>query len=125
MNQFNPKIEPSTKSARIVGALAMLYHRHNDPARALALGVMALRYGCNAPRTVLLVASCFLKTGDAEQALAALSRLDGVSPQDTTQQAALAFLKAKALFRLGAYDEARVLMTRARDLSTSPEDAVP
>jgi tetratricopeptide (TPR) repeat protein len=122
MNQFNPVLTPSTKSARIVGALAMLYHRHNDPARALALGVMALRYGCEAPRTALLVASCFLKTGDAEQALAALSRLDGAKGLGAEEQSAIAFLRAKAQFRLGAYDDARALMAQANQLAPHEAD---
>jgi len=122
MNQFNPVLTPSTKSARIVGALAMLYHRHNDPARALALGVMALRYGCEAPRTAMLVASCFLKTGDAEQALAALSRLDGAKGLAVDQRSAIAFLRAKAQFRLGAYDEARALMAQAHQLAPHEAD---
>lgn len=117
MNQFTPIATPATRSARILGDLAMLYHRHNDPARALALGVMALRYGCTAPRTAMMVASCFLKTGDAEQALAALSRLDALradlAPQ---QQSAVAFLEAKAQYRLGQYDTARDLMEQARKL---------
>lgn len=125
MNQFNPILTPSTKSARIVGALAMLYHRHNDHARALALGVMALRYGCEAPRTAMLVASCFLKSGDAEQALAALSRLDGAKTLTDEEQAATAFLRAKAQFRLGAYDEARALMQRAHQLSPTLDEADP
>lgn len=112
MNLSPKELVPDAKSARIVAGLATLYHRHNDPARALALGVMAMKYGNDTPQTVLLVASCFLKTGDAEQADAALSRLDGrrLSKDEST---AARFLGAKVKFRLGDYETAHKLMTEA------------
>lgn len=112
MTQATPPV--SAKSAAIVAGLATLYHRHNDPARALALGVMAMRYGSDTAATVMLVASCFLKTGDAEQAAAALSRLEGgdLEPQE---RAASQFLWAKVHFRLGDYDKARAALAQANE----------
>lgn len=113
MNQMTMTEPPvSAKSAAIVAGLATLYHRHNDPARALALGVMAMRYGSDTPATTMLVASCFLKTGDAEQAAAALSRLDAAD-LEPTERAASQFLWAKVHFRLGDYDKARAALAEA------------
>lgn len=112
MNLPPQSLKPDARSARIVAGLATLYHRHNDPARALALGVMAMKYGADTPRTVLLVASCFLKTGDAEQADAALSRLEGKELSEDERGAAR-FLGAKVKYRLGDYDAAQSLMVEA------------
>ena len=107
--------QPSVRSARLVADLATLYHRHDDPARALALGLAALRFGDARPELCLLVASCFLRTGDAEQALAALGRLDrqAIAP---TIEAAACLLEAKARHRQGDADLARGLLARAADI---------
>ena len=116
MNQISPTLSAapmvSAKSARIVAGLATLYYRHNDPARALALGLMALRCGSDVPKTAMLVASCFLKTGDAEQAAAALSRLESLDLSPAERSAAR-FLAAKVAFRQGDDDAARRLMLEA------------
>lgn len=105
---------PSSKdsAASVIGNLALMYFRHNDPARALVLSISALQIGPAEPRLVLLVAACFLRTDDAEQALAALSRFDGDAsllsqPPSEAEQAAARLLHAKALFRSGAHDAAR------------------
>lgn len=108
---LTPKpLVPDTRSAQIVAGLATLYHRHNDPVRALALGIMALKYGADTPATALLVASCFLKTGDAEQADAALMRLEGRELSQDEQSAAR-FLSAKIQYRLGNYEAAQKLLS--------------
>ena len=117
MTHYAPTPAIPVKSARIVAGLATLYYRYNDPARALALGLMALRCGADAPSAVLLVASCFLNTGDAEQAEAALSRL---APGDLAPQEAAAykFLLAKVRFRTGDQDAAQQLLAEAHALAT-------
>ncbi|MEM6339844.1 MAG: tetratricopeptide repeat protein [Pseudomonadota bacterium] len=116
MNQFSAITQPTAKSARIVSGLATLYYRHNDPARALALGLMAMRCGYDKPRTALLVASCFLKTGDPEQAEAALSRLKS-QPLTQSEEAASAFLMAKVHFRRGDHETAQNLLAEAARLT--------
>jgi len=112
-----------SKTAPIISSLAVLYYRHNDPARALAFGLAAMRLGLVTPQVVLLVAASFLKTGDAEQALAALSRFDNSAARFAekptgAQQSAAALLKAKALFRTGALTEARELLLSANKPSS-------
>lgn len=111
-----PPPSPPVKSAKIVAGLATLYFRYNDAARALALGLMALRCGADTPKTVLLVASCFLQMGDADQAEAALSRLEDqdLSPD---MDAARNILIAKIRFRTGDPDLAKRLMTNAHALA--------
>ena len=109
----------SGRSARIIAASATLYYRHNDSARALTLGVMAMRYGENSAQVVMLVASCFLKVGDAEQAEAALTRLVADDLTETEHAAAL-FLEAKIAFRKGDDDGARRLMEEAASFVQVP-----
>lgn len=107
-----PEVDP--RSAQIVAGLATLYYRHNDFPRALALGIMALKYGSDTSQTVLLVAACFLKTGEAQQAEAVLTRLEN-RDLSTDERQALTYLKAKIEFRLGNTDDARSLLLQIAD----------
>lgn len=119
--QLRPPILPAVNgagAAHVVAALARLYLRHGDAARALALGLAAMRLAPPEPRLVLLVAATFLRTGEPEQTLAALSAIDSgtrvAHPPDTREQAAAAFLRAKALHRLGDPEGARKALAAAR-----------
>ncbi len=107
-----------SRDATLIGALALMYLRHDDPARALALGLAAMRSEPVSPRLALLVGTAFLRTGDVEQALAVLSRFEngaeGLTPepcQSTLQSVQI--LRAKAAFRQGRVDEARALLEAA------------
>lgn len=111
---------PARRAARLVADLAKLYHRHDDPARALALALAAMRLGDDRPEVALLVASSFLRTGDAEQALAALSRLEGAAG-DAIRGAARV-LEAKAMHRLGDAAGARRRLAEAA-LIAAADDA--
>ena len=115
MNQMTPLSQSDMldrRSAEVIASLATLYFRYNDPARALVLGIAAMKSGAAGPRTALLVASCFLKTGDAEQAAAALEPLEGMDlPQ--SERAAFTYLKAKVAFRLSDPERARALLAEA------------
>lgn len=105
-------------TAVILGSLALLYHRHGDPARALALGLAAMQAGRITPELGLLVAASFLKTGDGQQTLATLSRFRDTPHRlshdpDDTQWAACEMLTAKALYRIGDVAGAQAALTRA------------
>lgn len=107
-----------SRDAQLVGSLALMYLRHDDPARALALGLAAMRSEPVPPRLLLLVGTAFLRTGDVEQALAVLSRFengaDGLSPSpNTATLQSVQILKAKAAYRQGRPDEARALLEAA------------
>ena len=118
-------------TAPTVASLALLYLRHNDPARALALGLAAMKMGPVAPPVALLVATAFLRSGDPEQAAAALTRLErgvtGSAAGDLTrapqprERAAAALLTAKIRFRQGDAEGARVALEAARP--AEPEEA--
>ncbi|MEM9341908.1 MAG: hypothetical protein AAGA87_02570 [Pseudomonadota bacterium] len=120
MTPLSQSDKPDRRSAEVIAGLATLYFRYNDPARALVLGIAAMKSGAAGPRTALLVASCFLKTGDAEQAAAALEPLEDV---DLTQQEAAAYkyLKAKVAFRLSDPDTARALLAEAAQIADTAQ----
>ena len=114
----------SHSTGPVIASLALLYLRHNDPARALALGIAAMKMGAVTPPVALLVATAFLRAGDPEQAAAALSRIDRSEsgarpgdlsrPPDDRERAAAALLRAKIRFRLGDVDGARAALEAAR-----------
>lgn len=104
--------------ARLIGALALMYLRHDDPARALALGLAAMRCTPVPPRLALLVGTAFLRTGEVEQALAVLERFEngapGLSPAPCRATLrAVQILRAKSAHRQGRRDEARALLEAA------------
>ena len=110
--------EPDQQSSDTVLSLALIYLRHNQPDRALALGIAAMTFGPITPRMALLVADAFLRNGDAEQALAILSRFEGEGGQlspapDDLQQAAAHVLLAKAHQRVGDGAAARSHLAKA------------
>lgn len=114
----------AARVAAPVAALALLYFRHGSPARAMALGLAAMRMSPPEARLVLLVSAAFLRTGDAEKALAVLDRLDGgrdtfgnlrlAAPPSADEQDAAEMLRAKALLHLGDREGAALAMERAR-----------
>ena len=112
-------ISEQPASARLVASLALMYLRHDDAPRALALGLAAMRGGAVPPKLALLVAQAFLKTGDAEQALAVLSRFDGDAsllsqPPTEAERASMRILRAKAAFRQGDTATAQALLEQAK-----------
>lgn len=105
----------------LVASLALMYLRHADAPRALALGLAAMKQGPVRAELALLVATAFLRTGDAEQALAVLERFDfapsgfPVPPRDEERAAALV-LKAKAEHRRGETMAAQACLAEAQSL---------
>lgn len=104
-----------SRDARLIGALALMYLRHDDPARALALGLAAMRCEPVPPQLALLVGTAFLRTGDVEQALAVLERFENGAPRLSpapcrTTFRAVQILRAKAAHRQGRKEEARALL---------------
>lgn len=98
--------------------LALVYLRHADAPRALALGISALRYGPATPNLMLLIANAFLKVGEPEQALAALSRFE--TPEtllsrmpSEVELVAYRAMTARALHRLGHTEAARDILLPA------------
>ncbi len=131
-------VAPDPEASALIGALALMYLRHDDAPRALALGLAAMqRARVPPPRLILLVASAFLRTGAPEQAVAVLSRLDnpgrpnlpggqngpdGLSDAISDAEArAVAVLRAKAAFRTGDTDAARTWLAEALGPSSLTE----
>lgn len=107
-----------SRDAQLIGSLALMYLRHDDAPRALALGLAAMKREPVAPKLALLVGTAFLSVGDVEQALAALARFEngaaGMEPspcQNTLRSVQI--LRAKAAYRQGRTDEARALLEAA------------
>ncbi len=114
-------------AAPVVAGLALLYLRHGDAPRALALGIAAMRLARPEPRLVLLVAAAFLRTGEPEQTLAALTALEGsgrlASVPEPIERAAAAVLRAKALYRLGDPAGARRALAEAQPVAAAVVEA--
>ena len=107
----------------LVASLALMYLRHADAPRALALGLAAMKQGPVRAELALLVATAFLRTGDPEQALAVLERFDFAPdgfpvPPDTDERAAALVLKAKAEHRRGQSMAAQAYLAEAQSLRT-------
>lgn len=112
-------------STRLVASLALMYLRHDDAPRALALGLAAMRGGPVSPRLALLVAQAFLKTGDAEQALAVLSRFEGTAEMlarapSGEEMRSMRILRAKASHRQGRTSEALEMLEEATQRERNP-----
>lgn len=109
-------LEP--RDAQLISSLALMYLRHDDAPRALALGLAAMRCDPVPPRLALLVTTAFLRVGDVAQALAVLSRFENgaegfaTAPCQMTLQS-VQILRAKAAFRQGRPDEARAMLEAA------------
>ena len=105
----------------LVASLALMYLRHADAPRALALGLAAMKQGPVRAELALLVATAFLRTGDADQALAVLERFDfgpeGFPvPPGRDERAAALVLKAKAEHRRGQSMAAQACLAEAQSL---------
>ena len=108
----------ASRDAQLIGSLALMYLRHDDAPRALALGLAAMKSEPVAPRLALLVGTAFLRTGDVEQALAVLTRFEngaeGMEPSPCrTTLRSVQILRAKAAYRQGRTEEARALLEAA------------
>lgn len=84
------------------------------------------------PGIVLVAASAFLRTGDAVQALAALSRFERPRPgidlsrlPSPTERAGCALLLAKARHRTGDVDGAAAALVHAREAAGDPVEERP
>ncbi len=117
--QLKPLADP--RAAQLIASLALMYLRHSDAPRAVALGIAAMKLAPASPALALTVGTAFLRVGDADQALAVLSRFDGdaarlsVGP-DTLERIAAMTLTAKAYHRLGQPDRARAVLAQAHAL---------
>lgn len=108
----------TARHGRHLAALALVYLRHADPARAMVLGLAAMAMGDLRAGTVLLVAESLLRAGDPRQALAVLSRFDDPHSQLATdpsavQLAARHYLEARVHNRLGDDTRARAALDLA------------
>jgi len=118
--------EPDLATRDLVAGLGLMYLRHGDPSRALALGMAAMMVGAPSPALALMIADAFLKVGDPEQAEAVLSRfrtdpdtLLSDAPTDV-QWAACCALEAKVAWFAGRSDEAKTLLAKANALIEDP-----
>ncbi len=114
---------------RTLARLGLIYLHHGDAARSLVLGLAALAMGDNSPPTMLMIASAFLKAGDAEQAMAALSRFDVDASKlsrapSLAERAACDWLRARTLFRLGDRPGALRMLERAVAARARLESAI-
>lgn len=113
---------PTARHGRNLSALALVYLRHADPARAMVLGLAAMAMGDLRAQTVLLVAESLLRAGDPRQALAVLARFDdpthGLDAEPRPEQiAARHYLDARIHDRLGDTPRARAALDRALSLA--------
>ncbi|MFI0397163.1 tetratricopeptide repeat protein [Paracoccus jiaweipingae] len=115
--------KPQTaRHGRNLSALALVYLRHADPARAMVLGLAAMAMGDLRAQTVLLVAESLLRAGDPRQALAVLTRFNdpthGLDGDPRPEQiAARHYLDARIHDRLGDMPRARAALDRALSLA--------
>ncbi|AGT08868.1 tetratricopeptide repeat protein [Paracoccus aminophilus] len=108
----------------VLSALGLVYLRHNDPARAMVLGLAAMTMGDLSAATVLMVAEAMLVGGDPEQALTVLGRFERPGGLDIapnpTERAACHYLLARILHHRGDAPRAQAELGRARELMQSP-----
>ncbi|MDO5621559.1 MAG: hypothetical protein Q4G24_08835 [Paracoccus sp. (in: a-proteobacteria)] len=112
----------TARHGRHLAALALVYLRHADAARAMVLALAAMAMGDLRPQTVLLVAEALLRAGDPRQALAVLSRFDQPeqhldSPPQSAHLAARHYLTARVYERLGDRQAARAALDHALELA--------